>query len=252
MFEPNPEHPARVTLDKLALLHDFMLVRPLAPPSKGAGSLIHIPDAAKAREHSQRAIVLAVGPGDWNEQGTAVVPMRVPVGALVYHGKYAGTEESFDRQNVLVMRERELRLWVSEGHYQLVEHPEAPHLAHLIEDYCDLCHGAPAEAAAKSSLATLRDDLARERQMADTVDARGPVPVVAGDDDRLERMQQLMFTKRGLLPTQFTMTDDQRPCLVDGCANHKQTRLDVQGADGTASLWAGLVCGHVSDGLFRP
>lgn len=129
---------AAVTVAKLRILHDFIVVRPLAAPSKKTGSLMHMPGTAAERERSSRGVVLVVGPGDWNEPGTARMPMSVHVGDLVFFGKYAGTEEEVGGATVLVMREPECRMSVPAGDFELVSHSD-PKTDHLVEDYCDLC-----------------------------------------------------------------------------------------------------------------
>lgn len=130
--------PTAVTIAKLKILHDYLVVRPLAPPSKKQGSLMHMPGTAAERERSSRGIVLVVGPGDWNEPGTARMPMSIAVGDLVFFGKYAGTEEEIGGAKVLVMREPECRMSVPAGAFQVVTHESAA-LDHLVEDYCDVC-----------------------------------------------------------------------------------------------------------------
>lgn len=155
---PDLAHPDRVTVEKLKVLQDYIVVRPLAVPSKMAGSRIHMAETSTERERSHRGIVLSVGPGDWNEPGTQLVPMRVDVGDLVFYGKYAGTEERIGTQLVLVMREAELRFAVPPGKYQLVEHEDA-RFDHLVEDWCDVCHGIPEEEAAKQRLELEREAL---------------------------------------------------------------------------------------------
>jgi chaperonin GroES len=149
-------HPKRVTVEKLKILHDYVVVRPLAQPSR-AGA-VHIPESASARERSHCGIVLAVGPGDWNEPGTARVPMALAAGDLVYFGKYSGTEEELDDRTVLVMRESEVRLTVGAGDFAIVEH-ENPKLDHLVEQWCEVCDGLPLEEAAARRLALEREQL---------------------------------------------------------------------------------------------
>lgn len=139
MNDPDVNDPRAVTVAKLQILHDYLVVHPLAPPSKKHGSLMHMPGTAAERERSSRGIVLVVGAGDWNEPGTARMPMSVHVGDLVFFGKYAGTEEEIAGAKVLVMREPECRLSVSAGDFQVVSHDDPSH-DHLIEDYCDICH----------------------------------------------------------------------------------------------------------------
>lgn len=147
---PNVDHPKRVTVASLRLLHDYLAVAPLSVSMRNAGGLLFIPEAAGVRERSQRGTVLAVGPGDWNDAGTALVPMTLRPGDLVFFGKYAGTEEELGGRLVLIMRENECRVSVPAGSFEVVEH-ENPKLNHLVEEWCDVCHGDP-EADAKARL----------------------------------------------------------------------------------------------------
>jgi chaperonin GroES len=127
---PDVDHPNRITIEKLKILHDYLVVRPLAVPSKLIGGRMLMPDTAGERERSHRGIVLGTGPGDFNEPGTALVPMTLDPGDLVFFGKYSGTEERIGPHVVLVMREAECRFCVPAGRYELVDHPEDSKLAH--------------------------------------------------------------------------------------------------------------------------
>lgn len=159
-----PEHhPNRITLDKLTLLADFIVVKPLAVPSRFAGSKIHMADTASERERSHSGVVIAVGPGDFNEKGTALVPMTIEPGDLVFYGKYSGTEERIGLDVVLVMRESECRFCVRAGKFELVTHDD-PKLDHLVESWCEACHGQPEEDAARERLAIEREQLRLGRQ----------------------------------------------------------------------------------------
>jgi chaperonin GroES len=142
-------HPtgSAVSLEKLKLLADYLCVSPLAVSAKNAGGELYIPETASARERSQRGVVLAVGPGDWRDDGVARVLPEVNVGDLVFFGKYSGTEEELGGRTVLIMRESECRIRVSAGDFAIVEH-EDPKLNHLVEDFCEVCHKPEADAAA--------------------------------------------------------------------------------------------------------
>jgi chaperonin GroES len=235
---PDVNHPDRVTVEKLKVLHDYVVVRPLAPPSKKG--LIHIAETSAERERSHRGVVLAVGAGDWNEAGTALVPMTIEAGDLVFFGKYAGTLEEFGGAEVLVMRERELRLAISEGRYQLVEHPEAPKLAHLVEDWCEVCHGKPLEEAAAAELARQREELvAANRVLPAAAPLRAVETVHEKNEDLIERMNQVLAET--IPPAQVVIVEEnKRPCTAPACSFMQRQ------AQTTAGLyWIGLLCGHV-------
>jgi len=69
-------------------LHDRVVVRPLSPEEMGTttASGIIIPDTAQ--EKPEQGTVVAVGPGKWNEDGDARVPVSVAVGDRVLFSKY--------------------------------------------------------------------------------------------------------------------------------------------------------------------
>ena len=66
---------------------------------------IILPETAK--EKPQQAKVLAVGPGDRNEDGDRI-EMDVKVGDVVLFAKYSGTEVKIDGKKLLIMRESDL------------------------------------------------------------------------------------------------------------------------------------------------
>jgi chaperonin GroES len=255
---PDRDHPSRVRVETLKVLHDYLVIEPLAPPSK-TGALF-IPDAASERERSHRGVVLVVGPGDWNEAGTALVPMTVEEGDLVFFGKYAGTLESFDGREVLVMRERELRLRIAENGYQVVRHPEAPKASHLIEDHCDICHGVPMEAPPAASV-----DMQRLRELALPAGAAeihamqaaaggGPAMVELRDDQAAAEGEDLVEDlNRHLAAAGFSgarmiaLEGKRRPCPVQGCGLLQRLAQTTEGL-----LWVGAICGHVDEGARGP
>lgn len=210
---PNPNHPKRVTPQTLRLQHDYVLVRPLAPPVKKAGALMFMPESAGERERNSRGVVLAVGPGDYNQMGTTRLPMGVEVDDLVFFGKYAGTEEEFDGQRLLCMREVEIRLTVPAGHYELVEH-EDPRLYHLAEDWCDVCYGDP-EAEAKTRLEEAREQLRDEVSPLRTV------------EEKILR----------------------RPCAEPNCLGMQTL---VAGSNSKGNWWNGTRCGHTHPAELEP
>ena len=71
---------------------DRVLVKREDKPEKKSISGIIIPDTAE-KEKSKRGVVIAVGPGNMNEEGT-LIPTRVKVGAKVYFN--AGWDNEVD------------------------------------------------------------------------------------------------------------------------------------------------------------
>lgn len=259
---PNPLDPDRVTVEKLKVLHDYLVIRPLAVPSKLAGSRIHMAETSSERERSHRGIVLAVGPGDFNEPGTALVPMTIEAGDLVFFGKYAGTEERVGADLVLVMRESETRFCVPEGKYKLVEHGD-PKLDHLVEDWCEVCHGVPEEEAAAARLELEReahrlqlqqDQTAREGMPDPQASALPEFPPTLSEIGDLNAQVQELAKKNKLtfagVPMNFIaiveLSYDRRPCGQAGC-QFMQRRLRADDTEhGTQWMWVGLRCGHVA------
>ncbi|MBX9765186.1 co-chaperone GroES [Patescibacteria group bacterium] len=69
-------------------LHDRVVLKPLSAEEMGTttASGIIIPDSAQ--EKPEQGTVVAVGPGKWNEDGDARVPVSVSVGDRVLFSKY--------------------------------------------------------------------------------------------------------------------------------------------------------------------
>jgi len=78
--------------EPLTPLNDRVIVRPLSPEEMGTttASGIIIPDSSK--EKPEQGTVIAVGPGKWNEDGDARLPMGVAVGDRVMFSKYGFDE----------------------------------------------------------------------------------------------------------------------------------------------------------------
>ena len=89
---------------KFTPLHDRILVRRVEEAETARGGII-IPDTAK--EKPQEGVVLAVGKGKSNDKGETF-PLAVKEGDRVLFGKYAGTEITFDNEQLLIMREEEV------------------------------------------------------------------------------------------------------------------------------------------------
>ena len=85
-------------------LHDRVLVRRVESEEKTKGGII-IPDTAK--EKPIEGEVLAVGNGSRDEQGK-VHPLDVKAGDRILFGKWSGTEEKIDGEDLLVMKESDI------------------------------------------------------------------------------------------------------------------------------------------------
>lgn len=83
---------------------DRLLLEPVEADEVTSGGII-LPDSA--REKSQRATVLAVGPGKLLDSG-ARGEMSVSIGDEVFYGKYSGTEIDMDSDTYVVIRESDI------------------------------------------------------------------------------------------------------------------------------------------------
>ncbi|HZK49737.1 MAG TPA: co-chaperone GroES [Thermoleophilia bacterium] len=84
---------------KIVPLEDRVVVRVLEEEEKTASGIV-LPDTAK--EKPQKAKVVAVGPGRYDDG--ALVPMGVAEGDTVIFSKYGGTEVKIDGGEVLILR----------------------------------------------------------------------------------------------------------------------------------------------------
>jgi chaperonin GroES len=93
------------TVTKVAIkpLEDRIVVQAVDAESTTASGLV-IPDTAK--EKPQEGMVLAVGPGRF-EDGTRV-PLDVKVGDKVLYSKYGGTEVKYAGEEYLVLSARDV------------------------------------------------------------------------------------------------------------------------------------------------
>ena len=90
---------------KLKPLGDRVVVKAKDDQDARTASGIVIPDTAK--EKPVLGEVLAVGPGEVNDQGVRV-PMDVKEGDTVVYSKYGGTEIKFEGQDYLILSSRDL------------------------------------------------------------------------------------------------------------------------------------------------
>ena len=86
-------------------LGDRIVVQPLEAEQTTASGLV-IPDTAK--EKPQEGKVLAVGPGNWDEDGGKRIPLDVKEGDIVLYSKYGGTEVKYGGEEYLVLSARDV------------------------------------------------------------------------------------------------------------------------------------------------
>jgi chaperonin GroES len=88
---------------ELQPLGDRLIVRGTDNEEVTSSGIV-LPDTAQ--EKPQRAIVLAVGEGRW-EDGKRL-PMDIQAGDTVIYSKYGGTEVSVDGEDLLILRESDV------------------------------------------------------------------------------------------------------------------------------------------------
>jgi chaperonin GroES len=85
-------------------LGNRLVVQPIEEEEITAGGIV-LPETAK--EKPQKGTVLAVGPGDRNDDGEHM-PLEVKEGDTVLFAKYAGTEIKYEGKKLLIMRESDI------------------------------------------------------------------------------------------------------------------------------------------------
>jgi len=81
-----------------------VVVKPIEREEVTKGGIV-LPDTAK--ERPQEGEVVAVGPGEFYEDGKRK-PMDVKVGDRVIYSKFAGTEVKEDDQEYLILRQSDI------------------------------------------------------------------------------------------------------------------------------------------------
>lgn len=89
---------------KLEPSDDRLIVEPEQAEEKSAGG-IYIPEAA--RDKPQKGVVVAAGPGRFNDAGNRL-PMPYKKGDVVLFGKYSGTELEVDGVPVLIVKQSDI------------------------------------------------------------------------------------------------------------------------------------------------
>lgn len=97
---------AKKTDSPLRPLGDRVIVRPLTEEELGtvSASGIIIPDSAK-KEKPEQGIVIATGPGKWDEDGEKRIPMEVKEGDRVVFSKYGFDELKFENKEYFIVSE---------------------------------------------------------------------------------------------------------------------------------------------------
>ena len=94
---------------KLVPLGDRLVIKPLVQEEMLESGLV-IPDTAK--EKPQQGEVLAAGPGRLDDNGKRIA-MEVKVGDIVLYAKYSGQEIKIDREEFIVLAEKDVLCKVS-------------------------------------------------------------------------------------------------------------------------------------------
>lgn len=87
-------------------LNDKVIVRPLTADEEGTTSAsgIIIPDSAK-KEKAEQGIVIAVGPGKFDEDGEKRIPLDVKEGDRVVFSKYGYDEVKYEGKEYFIVAE---------------------------------------------------------------------------------------------------------------------------------------------------
>ena len=90
-------------------LGNRVVVEPLEQEEITAGGIV-LPETAK--EKPQKGKIIAVGPGDRDDEGKRM-PLDVSEGDTVLFAKYSGTEIKMDGKKLLILRESDILAIVS-------------------------------------------------------------------------------------------------------------------------------------------
>ena len=86
-------------------LGDRLIVKAIEEEETTASGIV-LPETAK--EKPQKGTVVAVGDGNWDEDGDKRIPLDVAAGDEVLYSKYGGTEVKIDGDDLLVLRESDV------------------------------------------------------------------------------------------------------------------------------------------------
>jgi chaperonin GroES len=86
-------------------LGDRVIVEPLEQDEKTASGIL-LPETAK--EKPQEGLVVAAGPGRWDEEGKKRLAMEVAVNDKIIFAKYSGSEVKIGDKKYLILSERDI------------------------------------------------------------------------------------------------------------------------------------------------
>ncbi len=86
-------------------LADRVLIEPLDQEEKTASGIL-LPETAK--EKPQEGVIVAIGPGKWDEDGEKRMEMEVKLGDKVIFAKYSGSEIKIGDKKYLLMSEKDI------------------------------------------------------------------------------------------------------------------------------------------------
>ncbi len=90
---------------RLRPLADRVIVEPLDKEEVTPGGIL-LPETAK--EKPQEGLVVAIGPGRWDEDGKKRLEMEVSVDDKVVFARYSGTEIKLDDKKYLILSEKDI------------------------------------------------------------------------------------------------------------------------------------------------
>lgn len=93
-------------------LSDRVIVEPLERDEMTASGIL-LPETAK--EKPQEGLVIAAGPGRWDEDGKKRLPLEVSVNDKVVYAKYSGTEIKLGDKKYLILSEKDILAVVENG-----------------------------------------------------------------------------------------------------------------------------------------
>jgi chaperonin GroES len=102
--------PTTTTKGPIIPLRDEVVVRRLTEAEMGTKSSfgIIIPDTV-SKEKPEQGIVVAVGPGKWDEDGVRRIPMSVVVGDRVVFSKYGYDDVTVGGEEYILVSETNIR-----------------------------------------------------------------------------------------------------------------------------------------------
>lgn len=101
---------AKSSKQSLTPLFGNVLIKPLEAEEKTAGG-IYLPETAK--EKPQIGEVMAVGKGDWDDDGEKRIPLEVSVGQKVVYKKWGGNEVKVGSEEWTLVDQKDILAIVS-------------------------------------------------------------------------------------------------------------------------------------------